>query len=282
VIITSFPNNNKQVNNENKEMINSIPTQNSINELNGQLIAYLRVSTKDQCCERQRELILNRYPKIHRFFEDQSTGRNMDREQFQFMNTYARQGDTISVESLSRLSRNSRELRDYLNQLKSGRIKLISIKENINTQDESGVGKLLLDILIALTSFEIDTFKERRDEGIAIAKREKRYKGRQRVKRPENFDFYYSWYKNQVDFEGNLFRLKQLMAVTKVKRSTAIKFLALEKQKEKDLEKKELEKGKGWVKVRSDEDNELNLSNQLITEKKSSFQQFSEELENFN
>ena len=56
------------------------------------------------------------------------------------------------------------EWKNYVLELNEKKIKLISLKENIDTTNESGFGKFLLDLLLALTAFELDTLRERENE----------------------------------------------------------------------------------------------------------------------
>lgn len=202
-------------------------------EYTGMIFSYIRVSTPEQSLERQIELINNRFPKIHHVFQDIGTGRNMHREQFEKMNLMARAGDTIVCESLSRLSRNTKQLRLYIEELNSKGIKLICLKENIDTQDKSGMGKLLLDLLITLTEFEINISRERQMEGIKIAQIKGKYKGRKPIQKPENFDYYYQFYKNKKNNKNEPFGLIKLMEATKLKKNTCIKFIKMEQDYEK-------------------------------------------------
>ena len=153
----------------------------------GMTFAYLRVSTLDPNTQRQKDAILNRYPNVHEIFEDQLLGsseKTINRIEFQKMNQKIREGDTLIVESLSILAKNARELKNYVLELNQKNVKLISLKENVDTTHDtgkSGFGKLLLDVL-----------RERQKEGIQIAKQNGKYKGLKPMQCPELFDYYSS------------------------------------------------------------------------------------------
>ena len=67
-------------------------------------IGYARVSTKGQDLERQlRDLKAHGVEKI---FKDKATGATLDRPGFKDLISYAREHDTVIVQSLDRLGRN--------------------------------------------------------------------------------------------------------------------------------------------------------------------------------
>lgn len=67
---------------------------------------------------------------------------------------------------------------------------------------------------------------ERQKEGIEIAKRNGRYKGRKKVKKPENWDIIFAQWKNRV-ISGN--EAKRLL---NLKNNTFYNFVNQEKSKE--------------------------------------------------
>ena len=71
-------------------------------------IFYERVSTERQSLARQDELL--KKLNIERVYADKATGKHMDRPQLKAMLEFAREGDTIVVESFSRLSRSTKDL----------------------------------------------------------------------------------------------------------------------------------------------------------------------------
>ena len=137
-------------------------------------VAYIRVSTIEQNESRQREAIAGY--KMDKIFIEKASGKNMERPQLQTMLEYIREGDTVFVTELSRLGRNTRDLLNIVQQIKDKGAEFQSIKEKIDTSSPSG--KLQLTMLAAIAEFERDMIKERQAEGIAIAKREGKYKGR--------------------------------------------------------------------------------------------------------
>lgn len=92
---------------------------------------------------------------------------------------FAREGDTIYVHDFSRLARSVSDLLKITEYLQSKGIQLVSNEENIDTSTPTG--KLMLTMIAAINEFERTNLLERQREGIAIAKREKKYKGRKEI-----------------------------------------------------------------------------------------------------
>lgn len=93
-------------------------------------IKYVRVSTKEQNEARQLH-DSNNYDKV---YIEKASGKNTNREQLKTMLAYVREGDTLTVESYSRLARNTHDLLEIIEQLNAKGVTLISQKEGINTR----------------------------------------------------------------------------------------------------------------------------------------------------
>lgn len=137
-------------------------------------VGYIRVSTVEQETGRQEELM--KQIEADKVFTDKATGKNTDRPEFQAMMTYLRDGDILYVESISRLSRSIRDLLKTVDELKNKGVHLVSNKENIDTNTPQG--RFVLSIFAALSELEREQILQRQKEGIEIAKREGKYKGR--------------------------------------------------------------------------------------------------------
>lgn len=131
-------------------------------------IKYIRVSTQEQNTARQ-EQDLERYEKV---FIDRASGKDTNRPQLQAMLDYVREGDTVEVESYSRIARNTQDLLSIVEQLSKKGVAFVSQKESIDTTSPSG--RLMLTIFAGLAQFERECLLERQAEGIAIAKQEGR------------------------------------------------------------------------------------------------------------
>ena len=137
-------------------------------------IAYVRVSTVEQNEARQIEA-LEKY-SIEKWFTEKVSAKDTNRPQLKQMLDFAREGDTIYIHDFSRLARSTKDLLDIVETLQSKGIHLVSNKENIDTSTPTG--KLMLTMIAAINEFERTNLLERQKEGIAIAKRNGKYKGR--------------------------------------------------------------------------------------------------------
>jgi len=152
-------------------------------------LAYIRVSTIEQNESRQVEA-MERYA-IEKWFIEKVSGKNTDRPKLKELLEFAREGDTIFIHDFSRLARSTKDLLELVDLFNSKGITLVSNKENIDSSTPTG--KLMLTMIGAINEFERTNLLERQREGIAIAKREKKYKGRKAVTVP-NFEAHYQRY----------------------------------------------------------------------------------------
>lgn len=138
-------------------------------------IAYVRVSTIEQNEARQIEG-LAKY-NIEKWFTEKKSGKDTNREKLQEMLDFVREGDTVYVHDFSRLARSTKDLLDLVELFHSKNVNLVSDKEKIDSSTPQG--KLMITMIAAIYEFERTNTLERQREGIAIAKREGKYKGGQ-------------------------------------------------------------------------------------------------------
>ena len=141
-------------------------------------VGYIRVSTKEQNEERQVRL-LNEHG-VEKAFVEKISGKNADREQLNEMINFAREGDVVYTESISRIARNTKDLLNIIETLTEKGVEFVSVKENIDTTTPTG--KFMLTVFGALATLERETILERQAEGIAIAKEQGKFKGKQPIK----------------------------------------------------------------------------------------------------
>lgn len=144
-------------------------------------VAYVRVSTVEQNEARQREALEAR--GIDKWFVEKTSAKDTNRPEFQKMMDWVREGDVIYIHDLSRIARNAKNLLEFLDTLEAKGVALVSDKESIDTG--TATGKLLVTVIAAINEFERANLLECQREGIAIAKREGKYKGRKPVVVPD-------------------------------------------------------------------------------------------------
>ena len=140
-------------------------------------IGYIRVSTEHQETARQQEIMCGY--QVDRIFSEKISGANKDRPQLKAMLEYVREGDTLYIESISRLGRSTKDLLNIIDTLNEKGVNLISHKEKIAT--DSPTGKFMLTVFAALSQLEREQLKQRQREGIEIAKAQGKYKGRKPI-----------------------------------------------------------------------------------------------------
>lgn len=159
----------------------------------GKKIAYIRVSTAEQNDMRQQEAL--KIHNIDKYFTETASAKDTNRPQLQAMLDYVREDDAIYVKDFSRLARSTKDLLDIVEKLNQKGVKLISIKENLDSNTPTG--KLMLTMIGAIYEFERTNLLERQREGIAIAKLNGKYKGRKEIKHPELFGEVYPLWRNR-------------------------------------------------------------------------------------
>ena len=137
----------------------------------------MRCSTVEQ--NEARQLKMMEAQKVEKIFLDKASGKNTDREQYKAMMAFIREGDTVIVESISRIARNTKDLLTIISNLTERNVEFVSLKENIDTTTPHG--RFMLTVFGALAELERESILERQREGIEIAKAEGKYKGRKPV-----------------------------------------------------------------------------------------------------
>lgn len=157
-------------------------------------LAYIRVSTVEQNEARQIEAIEKH--NIQKWFTEKVSAKDTNRPKLQELLEFAREGDTIYIHDFSRLARSTKDLLEIVDMLNNKGVHLVSNKENIDTSTPTG--KLMLTMIGAIAEFERQNLLDRQREGIAIAKRNGKYRkcgGKQKT--IGNFSEYYERYKNR-------------------------------------------------------------------------------------
>ena len=135
---------------------------------------YARVSTADQNLDRQTDALKNY--KVDKIFCEKISGTKKNRPELDKLLSEVSSGDTIVIESLSRLGRSVKNLAELMEFFNENNIRLVSLKETIDTT--SSTGRLLFTIISSLSQFERDVLAERTSEGLKAARARGRFGGR--------------------------------------------------------------------------------------------------------
>ncbi|MGM0241327.1 recombinase family protein [Enterococcus sp. AZ103] len=153
-------------------------------------VAYLRVSSADQNLDRQQELIAE-WQKDKNvaegdliYFNEKVSGKDVkNRVELLRALDYLRERDTFLVTSLDRLGRNSKDIKDLLQQIKNkgANIEILDLPSFAGVTDPT-LRELLSNLVIEVFSYVAETertkIKERQEQGIVLAKERGIYKGR--------------------------------------------------------------------------------------------------------
>ena len=130
------------------------------------IIGYARVSTLEQKLDRQLDNLKEK--GCERIYQEKITGTKDHRPELEKMLEALRPGDTLVIDSFSRLSRSTKSLLEMVDKLNEMNVNLVSIKEQLDTT--TATGKLMLTMLSALSQFERDLLAERTLDGLKAAK----------------------------------------------------------------------------------------------------------------
>ena len=138
------------------------------------IFGYARVSTEAQNLDRQIDA-LKKYG-VDTIYNEKMTGTKRDRPELSKMLDRMAEGDTVVVESLSRLGRSTKDLIELTELFERKGVHLVSLKESIDTS--SSTGKLLFTLMSAIAQFERDVIADRTKEGLRSARARGRTGGR--------------------------------------------------------------------------------------------------------
>ncbi len=173
------------------------------------IFGYARVSTDAQNLDRQLDA-LKKYG-VDVIYNEKMTGTKKDRPELNKLIERMTEGDTVVIESLSRLGRSTKDLIELTELFKSKGVRLVSLKESIDT--ESSTGKLLFTLMSALAQFERDTIADRTREGLRSARARGRTGGRPKVNSDD--------VKKAVKlYNTRQYSVKEIEELTGVKKST--------------------------------------------------------------
>jgi len=147
------------------------------------LVGYARVSSTDQNFTIQLDALKKAGCKKI-FAEKKSATSKKDRKAFDECLDYIREGDTLVVTRVDRLTRSILDLQTLLHYLKEKGINLKALDQPVDTSSASG--KFFLDMLGVFAEFETNLRRERQLEGIERAKKEGVYKGRKPTARAKS------------------------------------------------------------------------------------------------
>lgn len=143
-------------------------------------IGYARVSSLEQNIDRQIQVLERQTTKI---FTDKESGTSRKRQGLKELLDYIRTDDIVVVTELDRLSRNNEHLTEIMGiiQSKGATLEVLNFPSLLGIKDDN-LRKLLNNLILEIIKYqaqaERDRIRERQRQGIELAKKKGRYKGR--------------------------------------------------------------------------------------------------------
>jgi DNA invertase Pin-like site-specific DNA recombinase len=192
------------------------------------IIGYARVSTEEQNLDRQLEQ-LKAYgcEKIH---QEKTSGATTKRKELQTMLNSLQENDVVVVSDLTRISRTLSDLLKLVETITQKGASLKSIKDTwLDTTEDNPYSKFLLVVMGGVSQLERDLIKQRQAEGISLAKRSGKYKGRIRKYTDKHMGMQHA-IGLYTARESNQMTVKEICEITGVSRSAL--YREIEKQVE--------------------------------------------------
>ena len=143
------------------------------------VVGYARVSTIDQNLDRQIDALRAYGIDDRLIYREKISGTKRDRPELQRMLRELKQGDTVVVADLTRISRSTKDLLDIVDQIKQKQAFIKSIKDTwLDTSSTNPYNSFLLTVMSGLSQLERDLTSQRTREGLAAAKARGRNGGR--------------------------------------------------------------------------------------------------------
>ena len=169
------------------------------------IYGYARVSTKDQNLDRQLIALREFGIDDRDIIREKASGKSLNREAYQTLrNQLLREGDTLVIVALDRLSRNKLHIKQELEYYRGRNIRVMVLDMpttlcQVNEGQEwiiEMINAILVEVLASLAEQERVKTLTRQAEGIEAAKLQGKHLGRPKIKIPEGWDNIYMLWKS--------------------------------------------------------------------------------------
>ena len=169
------------------------------------IYGYARVSTKDQNLDRQLIALREFGIDDRDIIREKASGKSLNREAYQTLrNQLLREGDTLVIVALDRLSRNKLHIKQEVEYYRGRNIRVMVLDMpttlcQVNEGQEwiiEMINAILVEVLASLAEQERVKTLTRQAEGIEAAKLQGKHLGRPKTKIPEGWDNIYMLWKS--------------------------------------------------------------------------------------
>lgn len=161
------------------------------------IFGYARVSSSEQNLDRQIDALLQ-YVKLENIVIDKQSGKDLQRPGYQALKGHfgLRDGDTLYVMSLDRLSRSKTDIKSELQWFNDNNIRLMvldlptSLIEVPEGQEWilDMVNNVIIEVISSMAEQERLNIKKRQRQGIDAAKLKGKHLGRPLIEKPKNYE----------------------------------------------------------------------------------------------
>lgn len=196
--------------------------------MESRIYGYARVSTKEQSLDRQIVALQEQGIQERNIIIDKASGKDLNRMGYQaLIHTLLRQGDTLVIKSLDRLSRNKYDIKKELERFKEKgiRLRVLDLPTTMLDFPEEQewildmVNNILIEVLGTIAEQERNAIRQRQAEGIAVAKANGIKLGRPPMEKPEN------WNEVIAEWKAGRITATKAMELTGIKRTSFYKLV---------------------------------------------------------
>lgn len=143
------------------------------------ILGYARVSTTLQSIDTQIEALKTYGVDPRNIYQEQLSANSRYRPELDKVLKFLIKGDTLVVYKLDRLARSLEHLLKLFREFEGKEINFVSITEKLNTNTPTG--KMHFQMIGVFSEFERNLISERTKEGLAIARKNGKILGRQKI-----------------------------------------------------------------------------------------------------
>lgn len=165
--------------------------------MDNRIFGYARVSSREQHEDRQIEALTNYGVSRDNIIVDKCSGKGTEREGYQYLkNQMLRNGDTLVIKELDRLSRSKSDIKQELEFFKCNgiHVKILDIPTTLTDFPPEQmwvmdmINAILIEVLGSIAENERLKIRRRQREGIDAALKKNVRFGRPAIAKPENWD----------------------------------------------------------------------------------------------
>lgn len=165
--------------------------------MNNRTYGYARVSSREQNEDRQIEALKKFGVPAENIIVDKCSGKDTERDGYQYLKRQIlRNGDTLVIKELDRLSRNKNDIKHELEYFTSNgvRVKILDIPTTLTDFSSEQmwvmdmINSILIEVMGSIAENERNKIRTRQREGIEAAHKKKVKFGRPEQPKPDNWD----------------------------------------------------------------------------------------------